>query len=208
MGQTHYRIGEASALLGLQDKNSNTLRSWVEEFKDYLGAPANPDPGRPRYFSDDDIRVLRTVRDLRVHHLPYSEIRDRLAHGAHAVEQQEISEPPMGTPEHLDRHSAKEPGTSLIVPDQLQALIAPLTRAVDEWRGLAEQYRSRLEDREARVSSLEQRLDGLQTRLEDLHNQSLRQHDEALALAGRILDAQPRSQREQPAPRRKWLGIF
>jgi DNA-binding transcriptional MerR regulator len=200
MEQTLYRIGEASAQLGLQDKNSNTLRSWVEEFKDYLGASANPEPGRPRFFTEDDMRVLRTVRDLRVNHLPYTEIKGRLAQGAHAVEQQEP-----GPDEQIDRNPSSEPGTALIVNDQLQALLAPLTRAADEWRGLAEQYRSRLEDRETRVTVLEQRIDSLQTRIEELYSQSIRQQEAAAAHAGATNSAHA----AQPAPRkRRWPFNF
>jgi DNA-binding transcriptional MerR regulator len=203
MEQTLYRIGEASAQLGLQDKNSNTLRSWVEEFKDFLGASANPDPGRPRFFTEDDMRVLRTVRDLRINHLPYSEIKDRLAKGAYAVEQQDASPDDRG-----DRHAGIDPGMSLIVADQLQALMAPLSQAADQWQALAEQYRSRLEDREERVTMLEQRIDGLQTRIEEMHRESLKQQAEALALAGTAIGARAGSAAPPPAPRKRWLGIF
>jgi DNA-binding transcriptional MerR regulator len=197
MEQALYRIGEASAQLGLQDKNSNTLRSWVEEFKDFLGASANPEPGRPRFFTEDDMHVLRTVRDLRVNHLPYSEIKARLAQGAHAVERHEG-----GREEHGERYSAKEAGTALVVGDQLQALLAPLSRAADEWRGLAEQYRSRLEDREARVAVLEQRIDGLQARFEELYSQSITR--QAAAPDSAVVSSAP----QPPARKRRWLGIF
>jgi len=192
-----YRIGEASAQLGLQDKNSNTLRSWVEEFKEYLGSSANPEPGKPRFFTEDDMRVLRTVRDLRVNHLPYSDIKERLAQGAHAVEQQQedaVIRPRDGGGErayHLARAG-----------DQLQAMLAPLSQAADEWRSLADQYRTRLEDREARVLQLEERLDTLQGRLEEMHAQSLKQHEEALAVTRWMMEAQ------QSRGRRRWLGIF
>lgn len=185
MEQVLYRIGEASTLLGLHDKNSNTLRSWVEEFKEFLGASANPDAGRPRFFTEDDLRVLRTVRDLRVNHLPYSEIRARLAQGAYAVEQ---SSP--GQHEESLEILAHKDGSPLIA-DQIQALVGPMAHAAEEWRTLAEQYRTRLEEREARVTALEQRIDGLQARLEDLYNSAI--------------------QRAQPAPpppaprRRRWL---
>src|SRR5579875_2072691 len=156
MEQVLYRIGEASSQLGLHDKNSNTLRSWVEEFKEFLGANANPEPGRPRFFTEDDLRVLRTVRDLRLNHLPYSEIRTRLAQGAHAVEGPTGSE----AEEPRDLLQATE-NTSLLSMDQLQSMLNPMARAADEWRELAEQYRTRLEEREARVTALEQRIDGL-----------------------------------------------
>lgn len=195
MEQTLYRIGEASAQLGLQDKNSNTLRSWVEEFSEFLGASANPEPGRPRFFTEDDMRVLRTVRDLRINHLPYSEIKARLARGAHAVEHHEPAPEDYG-----DRLPAKDAGTSLVVGDQLQALLAPLTRAADEWRGLAEQYRTRLEDREARVTALEQRIDGLQGRIEELYTESIKHREAAPSTSA--------GHPQPPTRKRRWPFIF
>ena len=192
--QMHYRIGEASAQLGLHDKNSNTLRSWVEEFKDFLGASANPEPGKPRFFTEDDLRVLRTIRDLRANHLPYNEIRARLEQGTYAVEQQTTGAEPADGQQQVERVSPKE-------HVQLQALLAPMVRAAEEWQTLAEQYRGRLEDREARVVALEQRVDGLQQKLEELYS-------------GAIARAQPAPAAASPAPpavpvrrprRRRWL---
>lgn len=167
MEQVLYRIGEASMLLDLHDKNSNTLRSWVEEFKDFLGASANPEPGRPRFFTEDDLRVLRTVRDLRMNHLPYNEIRERLAQGAHAVER-----PALAPGDDARDLPALKDGPTLTA-DQIQALLAPMAHAAEEWRALADQYRARLEEREARVSALEQRIDGLQARLQDLYSTAI-----------------------------------
>src|SRR5438067_12521188 len=115
MEQVLYRIGEASTQLGLHDKNSNTLRSWVEEFKDFLGSSANPEAGRPRFFTEDDLRVLRTVRDLRTNHLPYNEIRARLAQGTHAVEHPALSAPDDAV------ELRPTPDGTLVSLDQLQA---------------------------------------------------------------------------------------
>ncbi len=187
MEQVLYRIGEASAQLGLHDKNSNTLRSWVEEFKEFLGNSANPEPGRPRFFTEDDMRVLRTVRDLRANHLPYTEIKTRLGQGAHAVEQP-VTAQQDGS---MERLPAKE--SALTLADQVQTLLAPMTRAAEEWRGLAEQYRTRLEDREARVLSLEQRIEGLQARLEELYSSSIKRADTLT---------------QGPARKRRWNFLF
>src|SRR5579875_2067871 len=88
MEQTVFKIGEVSARLGLVDKNSNTLRGWTEEFKEFLSASANPAPGLPRRYTAHDIQVLSTVRDYRANHLSYEEIRDQLRAGVH-----EVSEP-------------------------------------------------------------------------------------------------------------------
>ena len=197
MEQTLYRIGEASAQLGLQDKNSNTLRSWVDEFKDHLGASANPEPGRPRFFTEDDMRVLRTVRDLRLNHLPYSEIQERLAQGAQAVE------PPRPAEEqHGESLVAADLAGGNVLGEQIQALLTPLSQAADHWRDLAEQYHSRLKDREARVVTLEQRLDGLQSRVDEMQGQSAKQREEAMLLARQMIESQ-----NKPS-RRKWFGIF
>ncbi len=187
MEQVLYRIGEASAQLGLHDKNSNTLRSWVEEFKEFLGSSANPEPGRPRFFTEDDMSVLRTVRDLRLNHLPYNEIKTRLGQGAHAVEQPISAQ----REEHVERLPAKE-GT-LTLAEQVQTLLAPMTRAAEEWRGLAEQYRTRLEDREARVLVLEQRVDSLQARLEELYSSAIKRANAPTA---------------GPARKRRWNFLF
>jgi len=178
MEQVLYRIGEASTHLGLQDKNSNTLRSWVEEFNEFLGSSANPEHGRPRFFTEDD---------LRTNHLPYSEIKARLAQGAYAVEQ----------PRAAGEERAVAPTeTALTVGDQVQSLLAPMARAADEWRMLAEQYRSRLEEREARVISLEQRVDGMQSRLEDLYTAAIKRAEPA---------AVPVSVSKSVQRKRRWL---
>ena len=189
MEQVLYRIGEASAQLNLHDKNSNTLRSWVEEFKEFLGGSANPEAGRPRFFTEDDLRVLRTVRDLRLNHLPYNEIRARLAQGAHAVEQ-----PPQLQDDESREMIAVGEGTQALLPEQFQAMLGPLARATDEWRTLAEQYRTRLEEREARVVALEHRIDGLQARLEDLYSTTIQRTSRAATVV-----------EEAPQRKRRWF---
>src|SRR5207244_6731436 len=77
------KIGEVAARLGLVDKNSNTLRSWAEEFGAFLSASANPPPGQPRRFTARDVQLLAAVRDYRANHLSYDEIRERLRAGEH-----------------------------------------------------------------------------------------------------------------------------
>jgi DNA-binding transcriptional MerR regulator len=195
MEQVLYRIGEASAQLGLYDKNSNTLRSWVDEFKDFLGSSANPEAGRPRFFTEDDLRVLRAIRDLRGNHLPYSEIRTRLGQGAQSLEH------PAPTPEAEERLE-RLPTTDLAptLAEQVQTLLAPMSRAADEWRALAEQYRKRLEDREARVQSLEQRIESLQNRLEETHTAAIALHTSAIKRMEEFAREHGR--------RRRWLFLF
>lgn len=198
-----FRIGDASRMLGLRDKNSNTLRGWAEEFRDFLSHSANPDPGKPRYFTWADLQVLRAVREMRAHHLSFEEIGQQLVANAHAVEL--VHDQPHVTPLHdegaqtttseaLDDsrpHSGAisvTTGQALVSADYLEQLVLPLQRALDEWQAIASDYRSRLEAREARITDLEARLDTLQGRLSDLTGQS----------AGHT-DAE-RSQPSMPAP--------
>jgi DNA-binding transcriptional MerR regulator len=161
MEQTVYKIGEVAARLGLVDKNSNTLRSWAEEFGEFLSASANPPHGQPRRFTQRDVQLLTAIRDYRAHHLSYDEIRARLHAGEHDVTgplAEEAPAPGQGT-------SFAPDGRALVPLAQVETLLAPLAASVEEWRRLAEEYRGRLEAREARIAVLEQRVDELYARL-------------------------------------------
>jgi DNA-binding transcriptional MerR regulator len=161
MEQTVYKIGEVAAHLGLVDKNSNTLRSWAEEFGEFLSASANPPHGQPRRFTQRDVQLLMAIREYRAHHLSYDEIRARLHAGEHDVTGPLAEEAPAqghGT-------SFAPDGRALVPVAQVETLLAPLAASVEEWRRLAEEYRGRLETREARIAVLEQRVDELYARL-------------------------------------------
>lgn len=162
MEQSVFKIGEVSARLGLVDKNSNTLRGWTEEFKEFLSASANPAPGLPRRYTAHDMQVLSVVRDYRANHLSYEEIRDRLRAGVH-----EVSEP-APDPDDMARpdEQAFVGGQALVPLAQVETLLAPLAASADEWRRLAEEYRTRLEAREERIETLERRVEDLYARLD------------------------------------------
>jgi len=166
MEQTVYKIGEVSARLGLVDKNNNTLRSWTEEFKEFLSATANPPPGQPRRYTRRDVQVLTAVRDYRTNHLSYDEVRERLRAGELDVTG---PDPDDDDDDDLGAGGARPGlGQSLapLAPTQMEALLAPLVASVDEWRRLAEEYRTRLEGREERIEVLEQRVEALYERLD------------------------------------------
>ena len=163
MEQSVFKIGEVSARLGLVDKNSNTLRGWTEEFKEFLSGSANPAPGLPRRYTAHDMQVLSVVRDYRANHLSYEEIRDRLRAGVH-----EVSEPAPDPDEmpRPDEHTFVGGGQALVPLAQVETLLAPLAASADEWRRLAEEYRTRLEAREERIETLERRMEDLYARLD------------------------------------------
>src|SRR5437763_994815 len=161
MEQTVYKIGEVAARLGLVDKNSNTLRSWAEEFGDFLSASANPSPGQPRRFTARDVQLLTAIREYRAHHLSYDEIRERLHAGEHDV----TGPLPEDGPAQGHETSFAPDGRALVPLAHVETLLAPLAASVEEWRRLAEEYRGRLETREARIAALEQRVDALYAQL-------------------------------------------
>lgn len=171
MEQSLYKIGEVAARLGLADKNNNTLRSWTEEFGEFLSALANPPAGQLRRFTERDLHVLMAVRDYRAHHLSYEEIRERLRAGAHTVTSAEgepgdgPSSRPTGSA-HGEGVATAGSGQALVSLAQYEALLAPLAASVEEWRRLAEEYRTRLEAREERIDTLERRLEDLYVRLD------------------------------------------
>ncbi len=165
MEQTVYKIGEVSARLSLVDKNNNTLRSWTEEFKEFLSATANPPPGQPRRYTRRDVEVLTAVRDYRTNHLSYDEVRERLRAGELDVTGPDLDD------DDDDRgiggaRSGLSQSLAPLAPAQMEALLAPLVASVDEWRRLAEEYRTRLEGREERIEVLEQRVEVLYERLD------------------------------------------
>jgi DNA-binding transcriptional MerR regulator len=170
MEQSLYKIGEVAARLGLADKNNNTLRSWTEEFGEFLSVLANPPAGQLRRFTERDLHVLMAVREYRTHHLSYDEIRERLRAGAHTVTSAEgepgdgpSSRPASGYGEGATTGGS---GQALVSLAQYEALLAPLAASVEEWRRLAEEYRTRLEAREERIDTLERRLEDLYARLD------------------------------------------
>ncbi len=58
-----------------------TVRNWAREFSHYLSATANPEVGRTRLFSDDDLKVLDLVNKMRNENKSYEEIHAVLATG-------------------------------------------------------------------------------------------------------------------------------
>lgn len=58
-----------------------TIRNWSKEFSRYLSATANPEEGRTRIFTEEDMRVLDLVARLKVEGKQYDEIHAALLAG-------------------------------------------------------------------------------------------------------------------------------
>jgi len=58
-----------------------TARTWAEEFSQYLSPVANPGTGRHRQFTDEDMRVLSLVSQMKRDNLTFNDIHAALASG-------------------------------------------------------------------------------------------------------------------------------
>jgi len=58
-----------------------TVRNWAKEFERYLSVSANPQQGRTRLFTEDDLKVFDLVNSMREDSKSYDEIHATLASG-------------------------------------------------------------------------------------------------------------------------------
>lgn len=77
-----YTIGEVAKSLELDAKNNSTVRLWTGQFTDWLSPHTRPVKGQLRLYTEEDVRCLTIVRDLRRRHIPYEEVRTRLSAGS------------------------------------------------------------------------------------------------------------------------------
>ncbi|MCB0079294.1 MAG: MerR family transcriptional regulator [Caldilineaceae bacterium] len=94
-----YTVAEAAALAGV---SASTVRNWAGQFAGHLSIGANPPPGTERLFAAGDVAILQQIQQLRLQHVSYSEIPDRLQ----AIDQTDLqpyidvaAEPPPAPPE-------------------------------------------------------------------------------------------------------------
>lgn len=59
---SEYRNSDVQALFGI---SSETVRSWTEEFAEYLSPTATPGTGKHRVFTDEDLRVFAYISSAR-----------------------------------------------------------------------------------------------------------------------------------------------
>ena len=103
---------------------SQTIRSWSSRFSKWL-TPEASHLGQTRYFTNEDVELLKAVAHFRSLNLSYNEVADKLESGAHLALEEVTAEPP------------PEPPTALITMEQVRAMISPLAAAADEWRAIA-----------------------------------------------------------------------
>ena len=63
-----------------------TIRNWTREFSRHLSVTANPEMGRTRLYTDDDIKCLDLVNKMREGGSSYEEIHAALDAGQRGAE--------------------------------------------------------------------------------------------------------------------------
>lgn len=83
-------VGEAAARFDVSDQ---TIRTWSGEFQEYLSPAAEPGQGKPRFFTEEDLRVFAQVSSMRERNAGYEEIHQSLAAGDRAEPPRPEEEP-------------------------------------------------------------------------------------------------------------------
>lgn len=84
-----------------------TIRNWSAEFSAYLSAGANPGPDRTRYYSDDDLKVMALIAQMKRQGMVYADIHLSLRAGQRGEipqEAQALAATERGRLNQLQRH--------------------------------------------------------------------------------------------------------
>lgn len=147
------RAGHVADRLGV---SVATVRSWSNEFRDYLSPSAamaqsatGEGPGQRRY-TDQDVAALAHVKRLMAEGLTFDEVRQALG----KMTPDERAAPPVEVP----TATAPNESTALALPDMLRAI-------TDAHRGEVEALRARIADLQADKTRLQSELDALRVQL-------------------------------------------
>lgn len=156
--------------------SGETVRSWSEEFSEYLSASATPGKGKHRVFSNDDLRVLSYVAERKRDGATFDEIHVGLKSG-------ERGDEPVLAPAEVESIVSGDIEKRLATQiEQLHITIERVRQERDdalEKAQEAQQYREKsiqlesdLTNSRSQVDKLEQRLDELQKRVESLSKEA------------------------------------
>lgn len=71
----------SATLTNLYGISRETVRQWVNEFKEYLSPGATPSAGRQRIFNDSDMRVFALIHEMKGRGALYEDIHAALKTG-------------------------------------------------------------------------------------------------------------------------------
>ena len=179
-----YPPREVTAKLGISPA---TLRRWAVEFRELLSGDAAQSllpGGAPlhRSYSDQDIRLLARVKELRGQGVGYDAIRGRLS-----GEVSEAAQSPEGE---------QERSTGLMLSEEARLMLATQQQALIERERVIEGLQQAVEAKDAHITDLQAERDRANDRAD-------RAEAEARELRRALLD-----QVQKPAPARRWWEFW
>lgn len=76
--ETTYQSRHIQMLFGVSNE---TVRTWSEEFSQYLSPTANPGTGKHRHFTDDDLEIFALISEMKKQGQTYTDIHLALKNG-------------------------------------------------------------------------------------------------------------------------------
>lgn len=161
---TVYTTGTTATLLRV---SRETVRTYAEEFAQYLSPMAAPGDKRHRQFTEDDLKVLKLVADLKRNGRVYQEIHEALEDGVRGdMPDLSILGPPGGVTaltmlERRMNELGAEMQTVRLERDEARSRLLPLERENATNKALREQSEKRVSEMEGQVDRLNQEINRL-----------------------------------------------
>lgn len=135
--------------------SSTAIRNYGRIWSDFLSADANPDPGQPRRYSEDDAAVLATIAALRSKGATPDQIRAALEEG----QRLEPARPPVeeGTPTNQATNQATDQARAAV--NAAEKAIAIYQDRVTAVEARNQELTDRLILSEARAAAAERELE-------------------------------------------------
>lgn len=149
-----YTVSQVARAL---DLSGTTVRNYTTAYADFLSPAANPGPGQPRLYTDEDTAVLATVAALRSRQATADQVRAALEEG----QRLEPVRPPVED-SHAPAAEDDQPDQSAAGQARAAATETALTLYRDRVTALetrADQLADRLIEAEARAAAAERELE-------------------------------------------------
>lgn len=154
------KAGEAAKRLKV---HANTIRNWADEYSAYMSPEAlGQSPGGKRRFTEDDLRILATVAELRGQGIGAEKIREALGNGRRT----DVI-PPLPTPEEEQARQS----IALIPLPEYTRILDLLKSREDELARVISERDAALADKDTlntRIADLQREIGQLQGRLESV----------------------------------------
>jgi DNA-binding transcriptional MerR regulator len=144
------------------DLSSTAIRNYTRIWSAYLSAAANPEPGQPRIYSEDDAAVLATIAALRSKNANPDQIRAALDAGQRLEPVRPVKEPPPADRAEHDQQTAAAQQARAAV----EATAATAEKAIAIYRDRVTAVEARNEDLTDRLIEAEKRAAAAEKELE------------------------------------------